>query len=75
MRLKNFFFIALSLFINLSSHAQDNNITDKKYFVGSTLFMIANLVDDPEHSYGYGARDSLGALVINILLLWSIIRF
>lgn len=41
----------LLLFMCLAScsvQAQSIDSTDQKYFIGSTLFMLANLVDDPE---------------------------
>lgn len=36
------------LLASLSAKAQNADSAKKKYFIGSTLFMLANLVDDPE---------------------------
>ena len=46
---RKYFFVSLFMvFANLSIQAQSIDSTRKKYFVGSTLFILANLVDDPE---------------------------
>jgi len=48
--MKNKLFVTTALLMVLYQplQAQDYDTTDKEYFVGSTFFMLANLVDDPE---------------------------
>lgn len=48
MKTKYLFFILFWTTIQTSLLSQSNNLSERKCFVGSTLFMLANLVDDPE---------------------------
>ena len=48
MRKKLFITTLLCLVFLLPTQAQNDLEEDKECFVGSTLFMLANLVDDPE---------------------------
>lgn len=75
MNQKYCFFISLMLFINLSVQAQDNTFTDRKYFVGSTLFMLANLVDDPEppkyYQLNFGHRLTPKDIISLEIITWN----
>lgn len=48
MNLKQLVFIVLLLTSYTSAKSQNDASSDKKCYVGSTLFMLANFIDDPE---------------------------
>lgn len=75
MSLKQFFFLVIILFVSISAKSQDIDDTDKKCFVGSTVFMLANLVDDPEppnyYQLNFGYRITPKDVVSLELITWN----
>lgn len=75
MSQKYFFVISLMLFINLSVQAQNVDSTDGKSFIGSTLFMLINLTDDPEppnyYQLNLGYRITPKDVVSLELITWN----
>lgn len=61
--------------ISISVQSQIDDLTDKKYHIGSTLFMLANLVDDPEppkyYQLNIGYRITTKDVVSLELITWN----
>jgi len=74
MNQKSILFVSFLMLIGLVLKAQDAD-QDKKCFVGSTLFMIANLVDDPEppkyYQLNFGYRITPKDVVSLELITWK----
>jgi len=73
---KNLFVIAFVFLFSASfTHAQSSDEETKECFVGSTLFMLANLVDDPEppkyYHLTFGYRITPKDVVSLELITWN----
>lgn len=70
-----FFSSMLALAVTCTSQAQTHNSQEHKYFIGSTLFMLANLVDDPEppkyYQLNLGYRLTPSDVVSLELITWN----
>ena len=76
MSRKYFFFPLLMVVVNFSVKGQQSiDSTEKKCFVGSTLFMLANLVDDPEppnyYQLNFGYRITPKDVVSIEIIRWN----
>ncbi len=78
LRIMNRMYFLISLLmlsVNLCVQAQSVDSTEKKCFVGSTLFMLANLVDDPEppnyYQLNFGYRITPKEVISLEIITWN----
>jgi len=75
MSRKYFFVSIFMLSLNLPVQAQSTDFSGKECFVGSTMFMLANLVDDPEppgyYQLNFGYRITPQDVVSLEVITWN----
>lgn len=67
--------VLISWLVMFNANAQSTEVVEKKYFVGSTLFILANLVNDPEppkyYQLNLGYRITAKDVVSLELITWN----